>query len=232
MKIQSKKTFTLIELLVVIAIIAILAGMLLPALSKAREKARQASCISNLKTMGLAQAMYSSHFDGFVVPVQMTGDAECWFQKLAQYGCSLSSNFRGEAPQGTFACPAEQRTFVWDSDNFPYTHYTANRRCGYLAEVTGFAYRKDSQAKSASSAIMFTDCGRTGGNGLYIEEMAWLGFRHNGGSIMRDSGVIYAASNDVPGSINFNYLDGHATNMSRTAATDGGNALFAKGWIN
>ncbi|HIE51311.1 MAG TPA: DUF1559 domain-containing protein [Armatimonadetes bacterium] len=60
--------FTLIELLVVIAILGILAGIIFPVFSRAREKGRQTTCISNLRQLGEASRIYQQEFDGFYVP--------------------------------------------------------------------------------------------------------------------------------------------------------------------
>lgn len=102
--------FTLIELLVVIAIIAILAAILFPVFAQAREKARQASCLSNMKQITLAALMYAQDYDEmFVGDNTATGERwgnYYWMFVSKPYITSFPTNFN-KPRAGIFYCPSD-----------------------------------------------------------------------------------------------------------------------------
>lgn len=119
-----KKHFTLIELLVVIAIIAILAALLMPALSKARERARSSQCTANLKQIGTSEMLYADANRDYLAPTYTQTAPNTFFNYLSEYA---GDNKR------IFICP----TYI---DNNPASHANvgtleAPRALGYAQNL-------------------------------------------------------------------------------------------------
>ena len=136
---MKRRGFTLIELLVVIAIIAILAAILFPVFARAREKARQTSCLSNLKQIGLSLMMYAQDYDetfprseGYRPPSELfpVDGRTYWFRRIAPYANNTQ----------IFGCPSRSNRSIYSggenmtTDEYPGgVNYTYNLRASNVA---------------------------------------------------------------------------------------------------
>jgi prepilin-type N-terminal cleavage/methylation domain-containing protein/prepilin-type processing-associated H-X9-DG protein len=166
---RNARAFTLIELLVVIAIIGILAGMLLPALTKARERANAARCVSNMHQWSLAINMYNDDwneyypYDGdYNSPPCAVANDYAWFNVLTPYigQKSLCTNYAiGHIPSvrnpGIFVCMSGTNKNPAVSQNNAVFYYSLST-CMHRESYTNIGFRRDRMV-APSATIVFCE---------------------------------------------------------------------------
>jgi len=231
-----KKDFTLIELLIVIAIIAILASMLLPALSKARMTAQQIKCIGNLKQMGQGTIMYTGDSNDRFMPANLgyeqgrfpsgfyTTDSFCrgWGYHLSQGKyviraamlCpSMVLHYDGSAKFYDLSLNIDSIDIIWGYMPYGFNYLLG---CDYAAGGWGkCATQQISKVRNPSNKVMGADAGQSDSGGYGCSQVgypdAYGRWGYNLATPHGGGSITVRAINS--GSANIVWVDGHVSNM-------------------
>lgn len=212
--------FTLIELLVVVAIIAVLAGMLLPALSSVKQSAFRIECLNNQKTVLVAEQFYVSTYDDYLMPAKVAWAWKFWNELAAEL---LYSKPTAKQCRDLWYCPAEPISNLIDAKyskgEFQYGHLALNTAMGgYEPTVDGvwssgksynYRYRKVTASKRPSVSMISLDNGNKNSCNLKPDVTpSYVAFRHGKGYTANKSRTTNVG--DPNGTMtNCGYLDGH-----------------------
>ena len=214
-----KKTFTLIELLVVIAIIAILAAMLLPALSKARDKARSITCTNNLKQVSMSEQLYCADWEdtcGLIIE-----SSTRWYDMLMKNNYLLTSADYDSLPNRSceLVCPANS-PYKFSAHWKVYGHlsYSYTAPSGVISQKAGTKYDNTTlmycNMKQPSSILVGGDSWTANSSCQY----AYCPLSVGTTSGSNDATASYCVSAHANSSGNFFFGDGHAASVNNPGA--------------